>query len=62
MADTPLTNAEKNDVIDLLAIEMENAFDRLLNHYSTPDKAKYARFVTEMDTHLTKSLRSHRPA
>lgn len=57
-----LSNDEKNDVIDLLVIEMQNAFDRLLNLYSKADQAKYAKFVTEMETHLKKSLRSHRPA
>lgn len=57
-----LSDPEKTDVIELLEIEMENAFDRLLNHYSASDKAKYAKFVTEMETHLKKSVRSHRPA
>jgi hypothetical protein len=61
MPNTPLTNPEKNDVIDLLVIEMESAFDRLLNKYSTSDQAKYAKFVTEMETHLKKSLQSPRP-
>ncbi len=56
---TILSRLEKEEIVDLLAIETENAFDRVLNQYSNSDQTKYAQFLWELEAHLKKSLRAH---
>jgi hypothetical protein len=59
MANQTLSDLEKQTVIDSLSMEIENAFDRLLNQFSKPDQAKYAQFAWELETYTKRILRAY---
>ena len=52
----PLSEIEREELMQNLDIEIGNMFDRLLNQYSGREKVEHARLLLELEKHIRDGL------
>lgn len=57
-----LSLLENQNVISSLSMEIENAFDRLLNQYSRPEFIESLREIKKIETYINAKLLKYDPA